>query len=133
MFDQIAKWLLPADFPKQLMKAIGQFPVLPASQAATPEAFGKILERFTTVNTVELEKGALLKSLISALSQVINGYGNSSDLMEDAPVDAAAACSLVMIAALMAKDKSKPIVTMVSKTLPNSQKLVTIDISLMRN
>ena len=132
IFDQIAKGNLPADFSNSLMKEINAVGLMPTAATPTAEFFIRVLERFTTLNITELEKGTALNPLLSALYKVFSGY-NASYMMEDAPVDAAAALTLVAMAALMAKDNVKPLVTMGSKSLSNSQKLVTIDITIVRN
>lgn len=131
-FDVIEKGNLPADFPDAVLRELGKIPSLTLSNAGAADAIGKILERFVTLNTKQLETGAMLNPMLTALNAALGGFTSSVELMEDAPTDMAACGMLLLIAGLMAKDNAKPTVVMGSKDLLNNQKIMTIDVSITK-
>ncbi len=112
LFTGMSPGSLPADVAVRVQQALsGQFNVTGAPGAPAMEA---LLRRLSSMTLRELQPitrttplGELLKGLASAMNGVV---GN--DPVRDPPLDIAAACTLILIAGLMARDNAKPTATL---------------------
>lgn len=134
LFSQIIKGNLPSDFPARVVNEINKIARLQTGGKTPADSIAIALERIAMINITELETGLLLNPLLSALNVAISG-ATLSQAMDDAAPDMAAACVLLLIAGLMAKDHAKTTVTPGNISMPSGllgQKLLSLHVSIVR-
>lgn len=107
LYDPFVKGTVPQDFVPRLvaeLKSVMNF--APASSKSSTEAMRWALDRFVTMNIDYLESTKVLDQLLRAIAKALNQTVLST-MVDDVAPDAAAACGLLFVAGLMARDRAK--------------------------
>ncbi len=98
---------MPVDFPSKLIDELKTVPnVIVRNGVPIYKSLASVLDRFVTLNIDQLESGNFLNSLLLAIGKAL-GMITSNEIVEDTTPDMAAACTLIFLAALKAKDNAK--------------------------
>jgi len=95
----------PKDLPDRIVKEIYGHGIMSGKPAGTVASIIAILERFSQVTIQDLENGSLLKRLGIGLQKAAKNTFHFESVTEEAAADMAAACVLIFLAGLAAKDK----------------------------
>ena len=107
MFDELITRTPPKDLPTKLVDQLKTVPSLEGINAGSAaQSIARALDRCVTINIDQLETGTFLNSLLHAIAQTFNRI-TATDMVDDAAPDMAAACTLLFLAALIAKDNAK--------------------------
>jgi len=133
MFEVLVQGRLPVDFPARVANEVHTFLWLNTKAKTTVDKLVAALERLLMKNIQVLENDSILLLLLKALGRALD-YPITIHAVEDAAPDMAAACALLFIAGLMAKDNAKPTVSFGYLSFPEMQMRVfdTVHISIAR-
>jgi hypothetical protein len=107
MFNEFIARTPPKDFPTKLVDQLRMVPSLGGIGGITvAQSLARAIDRCVTINIDMLESGTFLNSLLHAIANAFNRI-TATDMVEDAAPDMAAACTILFLAALQAKDNAK--------------------------
>lgn len=133
LFAGLSPGSLPADFAARVRRELANVPWMSVSGSSDAAALEVMLTRLAFVSADELHNGKLLPGLIKGLGAALNAYVTAFPV-NDPTTDMAAACTLLLIAGLLAKDGAKTTATfgsLVEQRRP-LDKYVAIFVSITR-
>ncbi len=98
----------PKDMPQQIAKEIFLHGIVSGKAGATVESIIKILDGLSLPTIQQLESGNILRRLVISLQRASKTPFHFENVIEESAADMAAACVLIFLAGLVAKDKVHP-------------------------
>jgi hypothetical protein len=108
MFYKFIFGQVPADFPAKLVDELKTVPNIgPIATNSIHGSLISVLERLVTVNIDQLENGPMLNPLLRAIGNALDSQTGVTQMATDAAPDMAVACTMLFLAALIARDNAK--------------------------
>ena len=130
--NRLADGNLAQGFPERLAQNVTKVQGLGVKANSTAATLAAVLDRLVTLNIERLEQKTVLNPLLLAIGSALGDSTQYTDPTDDPVPDMAAACAILAVGGLMARDRATPTVTLSSTDLANRQKMLQVEIQVKK-